>query len=340
MKLILFSLVGSGLILAGCASTPPPTANGLTFKEAKKSVQLYDHRSPFDGTKEVSLTSINLRFMTAERQNKDVRKIGNTTTWTLLDGIDPAVFQEIADEYYKRLSKKLQDRGYAISDKYKNSKHYASLVDDHKNTKRLTFDKSWGVAETVTANQAPYIEYGAMAFGSHARLGNEQEHPVGQMFITIRFADILQEISSSTSLGDKITHMKASVSPRVSVAPPTMHGISRAFAAGKGDGTYALFQGKSWGATNVSLNKALHSNLEYSTAIESANGLPEQFKRFQNDTFGDLVSIFSGGLISNDRAKGEFAFNITADPEKYKAAVLDALEKWNEHLFLMIDSTR
>ncbi len=340
MQKTIIALVGSSLLAIGCASTPPPSASGLTFKEAQNNVTLYDNKSPFEDAKKVGLASINLRFMGAMKKTTEKRGTGNAVTWAVLENVDNQLFQEIADEYYSRLAAKLAAQGLTVSDDWKNSKHYQTLVEDNAKHKRVTFDKDWGVSELVTANKAPYIEYGSMAFGAHAKLGNEQEYPVGQMFLTINFADIAQSVSESSSFSYRTIEAESTITPLVSVSPPTMGGISRAFAAGKGDGSYATFQGDSWGNTSVAVKNPLTSSLQYSQGIEKAEGMPEMFRKYSSFS-EDLLSIVSLGRFDSGRGgAGEFVFVVKADREKYKAAVLDALSKWDDHLLMMIASTK
>ena len=72
------------------------------------------------------------------------------------------------------------------------------------------------------------------------------------------------------------------------------------------------------------------------TNIESSKGIPTAFKKFNSDVLGDLAGIFSGSLVKSGRANGEFTFVIKADADRYKAAVLDALNNYNNYLIAYI----
>ena len=296
------------------------------------------YRSPFKKASEVALTSVNLRFKVATSEKSFKRDAGSAISWAFLEGIDDALFQEIEDEYYKRLSEKLKNKGLNISDKYKDSKHYATLLEKNSNNERQTFKKNWGVANVYTANKGPYIEFPVM-MGAHTRLANELKYPVGQILLTIDFAYIAQSISKDTEYGflssssnTVTTKTKATIYPVITVEAVTEGAVMR------GDGSYALFAGDNYGFCNAIIKngQGVVSKAQYADKIEGAKGMPESMKKFKSAVLGDMAAIFSGGLVGNGRATGEFTFNIKANPEKYKAAVLDALEKYNDYLIAYI----
>ncbi|WP_026905232.1 hypothetical protein [Pedobacter glucosidilyticus] len=296
------------------------------------------YRSPFKKASEVALTSVNLRFKVATSEKSVKRDAGSAISWAFLEGVDDALFQEIADEYYQRLAAKLKSKGFNISDKYKESKHYATLLEKNGNNERQTYKKSWGIANVYTANKGPYIEFPVM-MGAHTRLANELKYPVGQVFLTIDFAYIAQSISKDTEYGflssssnTVTTKTKATIYPVITVEAVTEGAVMR------GDGSYALFAGDNYGFCNAIIKngQGVVSQAQYAEKIESAKGMPESMKKFKSDVIGDMAAIFSGGLVGNGRATGEFTFNVKANPEKYKAAVLDALEKYNDYLMAYI----
>ncbi len=297
------------------------------------------YRAPFKKATEVGLVSVNLRFKLASSERTEKRNVGNVISWAVLEGINDQVFQEIADEYYQRLSAKFSQSGYAVNDKFKQTKGYAVLAE--KEHERVTFKKNWGVAEVYTANKGPYLEFPVM-LGPQARMGNELKNPVGQVLITIDFAQILQSISKDTEYGilanvrnTTTTSSKATIYPAINIEGPSESGINL-----RGDGTYAKFAGDNYSYSNavLTIHKPIISTLDYAEKVESSKGIPEIFKRFKSDVIGDMVNLFSRGAIASGRATGEFTFIVKADPQKYKAAVLDALDKYNDYLMAYIQS--
>lgn len=296
------------------------------------------YRSPFKKVSEVALTSVNLRFKVATSEKSVKRDAGSAISWAFLEGVDDALFQEIADAYYQRLAAKLKSKGFNVSDKYKESKHYATLLEKSGNNERQTYKKSWGIANVYTANKGPYIEFPVM-MGAHTRLANELKYPVGQVLLTIDFAYIAQSISKDTEYGflssssnTVTTKTKATIYPVITVEAVTEGAVMR------GDGSYALFAGDNYGFCNAIIKngQGVVSQAQYAEKIESAKGMPESMKKFKSDVLGDITAIFSGGLVGNGRATGEFTFNVKANPEKYKTAVLDALDKYNDYLMAYI----
>lgn len=299
------------------------------------------HRAPFSKSKEVALTSVNLQFKFTTRQEQEKRKVGNVITWGFLEGVEDALLQEIADEYYKRLAAKLQAGGFSLSESYKDHKSYLKLVENNNDLPREINKKNWGISKIFTANKAPYIEYPTGMLGAHSALGNDLKMPVGQLFITIDFIEITQNISkglSSYTLMDgssRTDQFETDMRPVIRVEGVTAGSIGRAL---KGDGTYAKFTGGNWSYCNAIFRNdfSITSDIPYANNVEAAKGMPESMKKFKSDVVGDLVSIFSKGAVKNGRANLEATYTILANPQAYKNAVLDALDKYNDYLMAYI----
>lgn len=297
------------------------------------------HRAPFKNEKEVALTSVNLQFKLATRQEEQKRGVGNIVTWGFLDGIDDALLQEITNEYYKNLAAKFKANGFALNDTYKNHKSYQKLVADNANLNRETQKKNWGVAKIFTANSAPYIEYPIGMMGAHASLGNDLKIPVGMAFITIDFLDIMQNISmgvsSFTLMGrsERTDKFETNIRPVIRIEGITAESLGKQF---KGEGTYAKFTGGNWSFCNAKFQHgfALTSDIKYANDVESEKGIPDGFK---NNFTSDVVSILSMGRAQGGgRGVLETTFTVKADPQAYKKAVLDALDKYNDYLIAYI----
>ncbi|MGC4234075.1 MAG: hypothetical protein QM594_13940 [Niabella sp.] len=334
------SKFGTLIVLTVFTFLPGAGAQQPSEKELKQAfAPKGTHRAPFKKVNEVALTSVNLQFKLATRQEQEKRNVGNIVTWGFLEGIDDALLQEIADEYYKNLAAKFVANGFSLSEAYKDHKSYQKLVENNAENKRETQKKNWGVSKIFTANNAPYIEYPTGLMGAHASLGNDLKMPVGMVFVTVDFLDIMQNISqgvsSFTLMGrsDRTDKFETDARPVIRIEGITATSIGKAF---KGDGTYAKFTGGNWSYCNASFHNGftLTSDVKYANDIESAKGIPE---KFQNRFASDVVSILSMG-----RARGggkgdlEATYNILADPQAYKKAVLDALDKYNDYLLAYI----
>lgn len=310
-----------------------------TEKEIKKAFQPKGtYKAPFKKASQVSLASVNLQFKLATRQEVEKRGVGNVITWGFLEGIDDQFLQEICNEYYKKLVAKLKENGYALSDEYLKSKSYQKLVDNNADNGRETEKKNWGIARIFTANNAPYIEYPTGMMGAHSGLGNEMKFPVGQLFITIDFIDIDQNINRGVTdlWGYRTDKFETNIAPVIRIEGVTSQSLGKQF---KGDGTYAKFSGDNWSFCNAILGQySIVSDVNYMAEIDKSKGMPESMKKFKSALTGDLVSIFSRGAVKSGRGVAENTFNIYANPASYKLAVLNALDKYNEYLMSYIKS--
>jgi hypothetical protein len=295
------------------------------------------HRAPFKKANEVALISVNLQFKLATRQEKEKRGVGNVITWGFLEGIEDTLMQEITDEYYKRLESKLKENGFSLSEAYKNNKSYQKLVDNNADRERETEKKNWGVAKIFTAYNAPYIEYPTGMMGAHSSLGNDLKMPVGQLLITIDFIDINQTIKrGSTDLwGYRTDKLETEIQPVIRIEGISSESFDKQF---KGDGTYAKFTGGNWSYCNAMLQRdyAITSDIPYVAELDKVKGMPEKMKKIKSTFAGDMASMFSGGVVKSGRGAAENTFMIYADPMAYKAAVLNALDKYNDYLLLYI----
>lgn len=326
--------------ILACFSFATAMAQPPTEKELKKAfAPKGTHRAPFKKAKEVALTSVNLQFKLATRQTQEKRRVGNIVTWGVLEGIEDQLMQEIADEYYKKLEASLKENGFSLSDAYLNTGAYKKLVENNADRERETEKKNWGVAKIFTSNNAPYIEYPTGMMGSHSSLGNDLKMPVGQILITIDFIDINQKISGGVSdlWGYRTDKFETDIMPTIRIEGVTSASLGKQF---KGDGTYAKFTGGNWGYSNAMLkgDYAIASDINYAAELDKAKGIPESMKKFKSAFAGDMAAIFSRGAISNGRGTSENTFIIYANPAAYKAAVLNALDKYNQYLIAYIKS--
>ncbi len=335
LKPFIISLVGLSLFSTDL-NAQQPTEKELKQAFAPKGT----HRAPFKKVNEVAFTSVNLQFKLATRQEQEKRKVGNIVTWGFLEGVDDVVFQEIADEYYQMLAKKFKENGFSLNEAYKNHSSYQKLVESNKELKREVNKKNWGVSKIFTANKAPYIEYPTGIMGAHASLGNDLKIPVGQLFVTVDFIEIMQNIQKGISgftLMDgssRTDKFETDMRPVIRIEGITSASFNNQF---KGDGTYARFNGGNWSYCNAKFdNFSLSSSVPYANDVEATEGMPESMKKFKSDVVGDLASIFSRGAVKSGRGNLEATYTIKANPQEYKKAVLDALAQYNNYLIAYI----
>lgn len=342
MNTFIKKIAGTALLISAIGLSVDAQAQQPTEKELKKVfAPKGTHRAPFKKANEVALTSVNLQFKMATRQEQEKRKVGNVITWGFLEGVDDTLFQEIADEYYKNLAAKLKANGFSLNESYKNHKSYQKLVENNADLEREVNKKNWGVSKIFTANNAPYIEYPTGMMGAHASLGNDLKMPVGMVFITVDFIEITQNIDKGlgnfTLMGgnERIDKFETDMRPVIRIEGITSASMGKQF---KGDGTYAKFTGGNWSFCNAMFQNgfSVMSDIPYADDVQVAEGLPESMKKFKSAVMGDLVSIFSKGAVKNGRGNLEATYSIQANPQAYKKAVLDALDKYNDYLIAYI----
>ncbi len=335
-------IVGAALLVSIIGLSADVQAQQPTEKELKNTfAPKGTHRAPFKKANEVALTSVNLQFKFATRQEQEKRKVGNIITWGFLDGIDDTLLQAITNEYYKNLAAKFKENGFSLNDSYKDHKSYQKLVDNNTDLKRETNKKNWGISKIFTANNAPYVEYPTGMMGAHASLGNDLKMPVGMVFITVDFIEITQNISkglSSFTLMDgssRTDKLETDMRPVIRIEGITAASMGKQF---KGDGTYAKFTGGNWSYSNAMFKQgiSLSSDMPYADDVAAAEGMPESMKKFKSDVVGDLTSIFSRGAVKSGRGNLEATYTIKANKDAYKKAVLDALDKYNDYLMAYI----
>ncbi len=302
-------------------------------KEIKKAfAPKGTYKAPFKKANEVCLTSVNIQFKLATRQEQEKRGVGNVITWGFLENIDDNLMQEITDEYYNMLAEKLKANGISLSDEYKNTDQYKKLIDNSADLSREAEKKNWGVSRIFTANKAPYIEFPIMA-GAHSSLGNKLKKPVGMVFITIDFININQNIKKGVSnlWGERTDKFETSIEPIIRI-----EGVTQG-AKMRGDGTYAKFAGPNYSYCNPSIaDYTITSGIPYAAKLDKASGLPESMKKFKSAVLGDMAAIFSNGIVKSGRGVAENTFTVLANPESFKKAVLNALDKYNDYMLTYI----
>lgn len=330
------------MVLSVFALLPGTRAQQPAEKEVRQAfAPKGTHRAPFKKVNEIALTSVNLQFKLATRQEQEKRKVGNIITWGFLEGVDDALLQEISDEYYQRLATKFKESGFSLNESYKEHKAYQKLVENNSDRERETERKNWGVAKIFTANEGPYIEYPTGMMGAHASLGNDLKIPVGQMLITVDFIEITQNIQrglSSFTLMDgnsRTDKFETDMRPVIRIEGITAASLGKQL---KGDGTYAKFTGSNWSYCNAMFQNgfSITSNVPYANDVDVAEGIPERMKKFKSAVAGDLAAIFSKGTVKSGRGNLEATYTIKANPQAYKKAVLDALDKYNDYLMAYI----
>lgn len=301
----------------GLVSAQPMDKKEL--KQLKKMFQVYDSGKIFKKAKRIALPGVNLRFKLVSRESvtdgswKDRDGQMKFSAWAILSGMEAADFQEITDQFEVMLTDKLTRMGLEVVPPaaYQNAKNYKKLVE--KNTRdRTTSKKNWGAALVFSAGERPFFVFPMSPLGPHAKFAKEVKALVANMLITIDFAYVGFEVDRYSGRYYKSVSSKATVVPVIRLEGMTQNELQQ-----RSDGTYMHVIADQSGGHQLTLNTEFVSDLEFSSNIETCSDcMPLMAKSF-------WMSIVRG---SNNMG----TYQVTADKTKYKAAVLDALDRFSD----------
>jgi len=241
---------------------------------------------------------------------------------TQLEGVDSAVFQEITEAYNEMFITRLQAMGVTVLpiSELEKAKSFSKFRDGAKLSTgaedgQLFAKKKWGAAVTFTPeNQyAIAVKDAAGPFSARNKVPREIETFLYNAFTYINFASINMDISQKfksggLGSGKMVSTGTTAVEPRIII----------------GEGTNSIAWGKATYTLRIFLpenekNLDITSNLEYANSMEScSSNCPIRAKS-------------QGGFLSPSKDTG--VITIHADPVKYKAAVLDALNNYLDLTF-------
>ena len=279
----------------------------------------------FDKPSTVALLGTNLRFRVAARatastSNKDDIQ-AKFQSFAVLDSVPESVFQEITDEYNAMVRKRFEDLGFTVTDQadVKKVKSYAKLAEKGTAEKQNVV-KSWGVANIYCPNGQDYVTYNGIKgpLGPHAKVARELKAVLYSSLTTVDFCFI--EMDADGNIGDnpyanQYIEGNAKVTPAISI-----HGYTYPLSGVKmlEDATYTFATNDKGKYHNTMYKGMIVSDLSYSARTEKCSDCQPEFARKAN--------LFAHGMGT---------VVITADPEMYKKAVLDALTKYLDEVFML-----
>ena len=295
------------------------------LKAISKAHGEYDQGKIYSKNKSVAILGANLRFRVAARAVETTSHKAATTakfeSFATLDGIDDGLLQSITDEYYSLLTQRFTKLGLTVmdQDKIRQSKSWAKLKD--KGTKdKENVVKSWGVAKIFTPNNQDYVTWNnAAPFGPHTKVAKEMKAILYSALTTVDFCyiDMTAKSTASVSGNYKSTYTEgtATVVPAINI-----HGYTYPLKGVKmmEDNTYGFGISPAGKQHNTIYTGNVSSAIDYATKVEKcASCEPEFTSKFK------LMSHGLGTVV------------VTADPAKFKAAVLDALNKYLDEVFAL-----
>ena len=288
----------------------------LTEQKSKKIFKKNDRIAPI---------GLNLNFRVAAQQTEQTsRKTHNTKFDAIakLEGVDDAVFQDITNTYRDMVVKRFQDMGMTVVPyaEMETAKSYAKLTKDAGGTAQVLDRKLWGVEKQfVPEGQKVAIWFNQnLPFGAQRKVPNELDAILYNSFIRIDFAQLGVEVSGSKGSDSTHTYIntegKSSIAAVVNIAKDTL-----SFAVTKkGTHNLSMFGEDKAEALNVV------SGVEYADSVETCKS-------------GCDLGFKTTGFWASNRID---TVVVTADPVKYKAAVLDALEQYLDKQFALYQRVR
>lgn len=312
-------------------------------QQAKEFFEVYESKNPFKKTKKVALIGVDLQFRMATNQVAGMGRNDDASSrvWVTLNPPASAeLMQDITNAYYNMLKTKLTQAGFDVVDEkalQQKDEYKDMIVDDN----RLYVNKDWGIMARASANEAAIIKYPKFAGGAHAKLANRNDVLIWNSNTLVDFVWIDQ--SKVTNVKRGTIDVTAAVSPAITIHDGSAGLTSAGMAAQMklANSSNVWIQGPDYSAYNVSLKseKSVYSEQQFHNTIEKCtNCIPEFAERTTGGkVLRESLVVLSGGRGGNkDNTDFKFMFEVQADYDKYKAAVLDALDKYSDLLILNI----
>lgn len=300
------------------------------LKQLSKKYNEYDNGALKKATN-VAILGSNVRFKLASHQSETSswKDEGGSTkfgAYATLKGVEPELLHEIANTYHDMIVAKFKGLGINVVP-YANieaTKSYPKLIEKEKQ-EDFQVKKSWGVAAVVNYGNHPFISWGGSPFGPANKVAKEVKALLFNSQVTIEFAvigiDISKTSSNSSAFSQKTiyTEGKSSVVPLIHIAGYTYpdRGLNMVE-----DNTFNFIISPNGKMNNLKLDlkpSEIMSETVFATEIKNCSGCKPEFTKGR-------VALFEHNMGTVE---------ITVDPEMYKKAVLEVLQKYLDETFTL-----
>jgi len=309
------------------------TVNAQDKKELKalsKKYNEYDNGA-MKKAENVAILGSNVRFKLASHQSesnswKDEGTSVKFGAYATLKGVEPELLHEIANEYHNMLVTKFKELGINVVP-YANieaTKSYPKLLEKEKQ-EDFQVKKSWGVAAVVNYDNHPFLRWGSAPFTPSMKVAKEVDALLFVSQVTIEFAVIGIDISRTTEKGSIFsqstvyTQGKSSVVPMIYIAGYTYPDRGLNFIE---DNTFSFAKSPKGKLNNLQLDmnySDITSETIFATDIQNCKGCKPEFAK--------------GRIALSESNMG--TVEITVNPELYKKAVLEVLQKYVDETFAL-----
>jgi hypothetical protein len=329
IKKLFFALsLFTSVLLAGTLVPYSPDIN-KDKKKKKEEVNIskdfeISGKSVLKKSKKAALVKVALHFKSISKQMVLAGRgtdRSSASAYAILEGVSEETQKEIVAAFYKSVATKLKANGFELVEweAVKKAPSFAKVQEK-------AIDKYWegkdvGYINVVTAHDAPHnkqIGGNPGIWKAYAKLGKEIGANPVTLDVIIDFAQFNMDVKAG-GYKTKTVRASASVSPKI-----TLQSFSGATGYNNIFSNFTMV-GKYGEGSIISLKKNLGFPGDYATKIESFNGkVPASMKK--RLTFG--TSLETGTFIMH------------VDAQKYKTAVLSALDKYTDYLILKMKEVR
>ena len=316
-------------------------AFGINAQDKKELKALSKKYSEYDNgaikkAENVAILGSNVRFKLASHQSetnswKDAGRQVKFGAYATLKGVEPELLHQIADAYHEMLVAKFKELGLNVVpySSIAATKSYPKLIDKEKR-EDFQVKKSWGVAAVVNYDNHPFIRWGSSPFGPATKVTKELKALLFNSQVTIEFAaigiDISQTAKDSKAFNQRTiyTQGKSSVVPVIYIVGYTYpdRGLNMIE-----DNTFNYIMSPKGKMNNLVLNMSpseIMSDVVFATDIQNCSGCKPEFAK--------------GRIALSESNMG--TVEITVNPELYKKAVLEVLQKYIDETFALYTMKR
>ena len=306
------------------------------LKKINKKYNTYNQGDIFAKAERVAILGNNLRFRLAARQAEETswkeEKYYKFSAYSVLEGLSEELLQDITNEYYSMLKTRFEDMGIEVIpySEISEAKSYEKMKD--KGTRETENIKdSWGVAQIYNYDAEPYITWTSAApFGPQQKLPKELDAILFSSLVTVDFShigiDIEQYRKSDFSLSGRViyTEAKSSIIPAINI-----------------DGYTYSTSGIKMTEDNTHIYCINPKGKQFIMKLDLNESEIESEKTFATEVYkcDDCVPVFVKNY-TQIMESGMGTVFVKVNQELYKVAVLDALGKYLDEIFMVINSQR
>lgn len=313
------------LIIATIVVGTIANAQKVKGKEAHKDGTQLDLKKDFDvGGKSIlkkadkaANVKFAIHFKTITNESVYIgggQDVTKASTWAVLDGISDETLQSITDEFAKSFQDKLKTVGISSLEwnKITASEKWSNV--EEKQIDKVFQNKNEGLMEIYTANNGPHAKQvvgNPGIWGAYAKVGKDVGANPITMDIVVDFANFNMDMKRRGGYGYTKISADSKVLPQISIQASNN-------APGFGlMSTNMTTVGKYGEATIITLKKNITFDDEYAVSVDSYQGkMP--IRMIKKISWGSTMTTGS--------------FLITANEQKYKEAVLKALDVYSDYI--------